>query len=76
VDGIYVSGEFFRVLGIRPWRGRLILPEDEVGACPPSKAVVSYSYWQGKMGGRELGAGAALTVNGGLKEVVGISSPP
>ncbi len=62
-DGILVSGEFFRVLGVQPWRGRLILPEDE-GACPASKAVVSYSYWQGQMGGRDIGASATLVVDG------------
>src|SRR5260370_29967747 len=38
--GIWVSGDFFRVLGVQPWRGRLILPEDDRAACPPSPAVV------------------------------------
>ena len=73
-NGIYVSGEFFRVLGVRPWRGRLLFPDDE-GACPATRAVVSYSYWQGQMGGRDLGARATLTINGGLKEVVGVTPP-
>jgi len=73
--GLYVSGEFFRVLGVRPWRGRLLLPEDEGGACPPSKAVVSYAYWQGEMGGRDIGARSTLMINGGLKEVVGVTPP-
>ena len=26
--GLWVSGDFFGVLGVRPWRGRLLLPED------------------------------------------------
>jgi len=73
--GLYVSGEFFRVLGVRPWRGRLLLPEDEGGACPPSKAVVSYAYWQGEMGGRDIGTRSTLMINGGLKEVVGVTPP-
>src|SRR6266581_427462 len=73
--GLYVSGAFFRVLGVRPWRGRLILPEDEAGACPPSKAVVSYGYWQGEMGGRDLGAGSTLMINGSLEEVLGVTPP-
>ena len=74
-NGLYVSGEFFRVLGVRPWRGRLILPEDEGGACPSSKAVVSYSYWQGQMGARDIGAGTTLMINGDLNEVVGVTPP-
>ena len=55
--GLNVSGESFSVLGVHPWRGRLIQPEDEGGACPSTKAVVSYSYWQGQMGARDIGAG-------------------
>jgi predicted permease len=74
-NGLYVSGEFFPVLGVQPWRGRLILPEDEGGACPSSKAVVSYPYWQGQMGARDISAGTTLMIDGGLKEVVGVTPP-
>ena len=49
-----VSGDFFQVLGVQPFRGRLLMPEDE-RACPVSRAVVSYAYWQSELGGRELG---------------------
>ena len=69
---LLVSGDFFRVLGVRPWRGRLILPEDE-RACPSSRAVVSYRYWQGQMGGGDIGAGSKLMVNGELYEVIGVT---
>jgi len=73
-SGILVTGEFFQVLGVQPWQGRLILPEDE-GPCPASKAVVSYSYWQGQMGGRDIGAGATLVVDGELMEILGVTPP-
>jgi len=33
-----VSGDFFRVLGVGPFRGRLLMPEDE-GACPMTSVV-------------------------------------
>jgi putative ABC transport system permease protein len=69
-----VSGEFFSVLGIKPWHGRVLLPGDE-GACPATKAVVSYSYWQGQMGGRETAVGSTLHVEGLLMEVVGVTPP-
>src|SRR6516165_5491500 len=73
--GLYVSGEFFRVLAIQPWRGRLILPEDEGGACPPSKAVVSYAYWQGQMGARDIGTDSTLMINDTLMDVIGVTPP-
>src|SRR5215470_12730964 len=73
--GLYVSGELFRVLGIEPWRGRLILPEDEGRACPPSKAVVSYAYWQGQMGARDIGTDSTLMINDTLMDVIGVTPP-
>jgi hypothetical protein len=56
--GLWVSGDFFRVLGVRPWRGRLLMPEDE-GACPVTHAVVSYSYWQSQTGRPRTGGPAS-----------------
>jgi len=72
---IWVSGEFFQVLGVHAWSGRLLLPEDETGACPASKAVVSHSYWKGSMGGGDLGGDTKLLVNGDLEEVIGVAPP-
>ncbi len=74
VKGITVSGEFFRVLGVQPWRGRLIADDDE-HACPESAAVVSYAFWQSKMGGREIDAGAKLLINGEPRQIVGVTPP-
>ena len=72
--GLSVSGDFFRVLGVRAERGRLILPED-AGACPSTRAVVSHAYWQSQMGGRDLDAAGRLVVNGERTEVVGVTPP-
>jgi predicted permease len=69
-----VSGDFFRVLGIRPFRGRLLLPEDE-GACPMTRAVVSYPYWQTELGARELSPAIKLVVDNELVQIVGVTPP-
>jgi predicted permease len=74
-NALLVSGEFFRVLGVRPWRGRLIEPADDGSACPTTRAVVSYGFWRREMGGRELGRDARLTVNGQLQEIIGVTPP-
>ena len=60
--GIAVSGDFFNVLGIRPFRGRLLGPSD-AGACPETAAVVSHAYWQREMGGRDIGNGTTIRIN-------------
>jgi predicted permease len=78
LKGLWVSGDFFQVLGIQPWRGRPIMPSDD-GACPRPVAVVSYSYWQREMGGRELDADSKLEIVDGattqLTQVVGVTPP-
>ncbi len=75
IYGLEVSGEFFRVLGIRPWRGRLLLPEDETPDCKTPRVVVSYPYWQAQMGGRDLTANSTLLIDNELAEVVGVTPP-
>jgi predicted permease len=74
VNSFYVTGSLFQVLGVAAWRGRLVLPEDE-HACPATTAVVSYSYWQTKMGGREIDPGTKLLIDGQLTQVVGVTPP-
>ncbi len=72
--GIAVSGDFFRVLGIEPYRGRLIEPSDET-SCPASVAVVSYAYWQREMGGKPIDGNGQLRANLDLVNVVGVTPP-
>jgi len=74
-SGIAVSGEYFSTLGVKPYRGRLIQPSDEAAACPATVAVVSYDFWQYRMGGRELQFPAPLRINLELVDVVGIAPP-
>ena len=49
VDGEYVVGDFFPVLGVKPVIGRLIGPEDDqLGAAHSAVAVVSWSFWKSR----------------------------
>jgi predicted permease len=73
IHGFDVSGDFFAVLGIHPWQGRLILPEDEASARAAPRAVVSYPFWQAQMGGR--GLGTTLMIDGTPAEVIGVTPP-
>ena len=69
-----MSGDFFRVLGVRPYRGRLLGPQDE-GACPFSAAVASYAYWQSELGGRDISSGIKLIADNELVQIVGVTPP-
>jgi putative ABC transport system permease protein len=48
VQGGYVDGNFFPVLGVKPAIGRLIGPEDDRTGGPAAVAVVSWSYWKSR----------------------------
>jgi predicted permease len=74
VHGLEVSGEFFNVLGIAPWQGRLIEPQDE-SSCEPSKAVASYSYWKSQMGGQPITPNTTILVDGRAIQIIGVTPP-
>ncbi|MFC5860795.1 ADOP family duplicated permease [Acidicapsa dinghuensis] len=74
VHGLEVSGEFFSVLGIRPWQGRLLGIQDE-GSCELSKIVVSYPFWKSEMGGAPITPESTLMVNGKTVQVLGVTPP-
>jgi predicted permease len=72
---IAVSGEFFRMLGVQAHRGRLLEPADGNTACPAGRAVVSHTYWERTLGAPDISAGARLTLDGAVHEVVGVTPP-
>lgn len=69
----YVTGNFFSALGLKPALGRLILPAE--GNSPGSDPVVvlSYSYWQQRLGGDPGILGTKITLNGHPFTVVGVA---
>jgi predicted permease len=61
VVGTLVSGEFFRVLGVRPAVGRTLLPADAMPEAQ-SVAVISYGLWQRQFGGDTSVIGRTLLI--------------
>jgi predicted permease len=74
VQGLEVSGEFFNVLGVVPWQGRLFEPQDEAG-CKLSKVVASYSYWKAQMGGLPITPKTTILIDGRSVQVLGVTPP-
>jgi predicted permease len=73
--GRVVTANYFEVLGVRAYRGRTFLPEDETAEGANPVAVLSHGYWQRRFGSNPAIVGAILTVNGRPYTVVGITSP-
>ena len=63
VDGAYVSGRFFDVLGVPAFRGRVLTAADDSGAPPKGPvAVVSHRVWRQLFGSADDIVGRQLTV--------------
>jgi putative ABC transport system permease protein len=73
-NGEYVSGNFFRTMGVQPWIGRLMTDaDDKEGA--PSVAVMSYHVWKEKYGSDPSVVGATYQINGNAFTVIGVTPP-
>jgi len=81
VDGAYVSGRFFAVLGVTAFRGRVLTPEDDGGAAgvnagsDSSVAVISYRLWRQRFAGANDIVGRPLTVQRRPFTIVGVMPP-
>jgi putative ABC transport system permease protein len=73
-NGEYVSGNFFRTLGVEPWVGRLMTDADDQEGAPPV-AVMSYHIWREKYGSDPSVVGAGYQINGHPFTVIGVAAP-
>jgi predicted permease len=70
-----VSENYFEVLGVRPWLGRLFLPEESSSPGRVPVVVLSHSFWQRRFNGDEQCIGRTIRLNGVTSTVVGVASP-
>ncbi|HEU5234724.1 MAG TPA: ABC transporter permease [Terriglobales bacterium] len=73
-NGVWVSGEYFSMLGVAPAVGRLITTADDQPGCA-DVAVLSYDFWQRHYGGVAAAVGSTLALNGHPFTVIGVSAP-
>jgi macrolide transport system ATP-binding/permease protein len=72
VMGTFVSGNYFRVFGLSPAAGRLLMDaDDQKGA--PITAVMSYDAWQQDYAGDPTVVGSALYINTKPATIVGVA---
>lgn len=72
-DGAVVSANYFAALGIRPLLGRFFAPEEDAVPDRDAVAVISFTFWQQKLGGTPQVLGKALRVNGRWFTVIGVT---
>jgi putative ABC transport system permease protein len=74
VGGAWVSGGYYRTLGLVPVAGRLLGPDDDRPGASPS-AVITDNYWTRKFGRDPAAIGRPLLIEGVPVPIVGVSPP-
>src|ERR1035438_4567794 len=69
------TGHYFDLLGVKPFLGRLLRPEDDVKKGAPPVAVLSYACWQDRFGSDPAIAGKHVRLNGFDYTIVGVAQP-
>jgi predicted permease len=70
----YVSGNYFSVLGIGAFGGRVLTPHDDQPGAPPV-AVLSHRVWQTTYGGDPSIVGATFVIEGHPFTIIGVAPP-
>ncbi|HEU0180062.1 MAG TPA: ABC transporter permease [Blastocatellia bacterium] len=72
-DGMWVSGDFFHVLGVRPLLGRVFTQADDQRGCGSPGVVISHAFWQRAFGGDASVLGRKITLDGHPLEIIGVT---
>src|SRR5262245_986289 len=77
IDGAFVSGRFFDVLGVTAARGRLLIEEDDRpgGGANGPVAVISHRFWITHFGGAGDVVGRQVTLQRVPFTIVGVMPP-
>ena len=77
IEGVWVAGDFFETLGVRPMLGRSFTPDEAVnynkGGRPA--VILSYAFWQRQFNADPAIMGKLITINNRATPVVGVLGP-
>jgi predicted permease len=72
-EGLWVTGDFFRTLGVQPAVGRLVTGEDDRAGCGSPGVVLSYPFWQREYAGNVNAIGKLVRLDGHRLPIVGVT---
>lgn len=73
VDLELVSGNYFRLLGVRPQRGRAFVDQEDALPSGVPVAIVSDGFWRTRLGEREDVVGSQVELNNRRFTIVGVA---
>ncbi len=71
--GFAVSGNYFDMLGVQPFRGRLLHPADDANRGGHPVVVLAWSCWQAEFGGDPNVVGKQVRIDGLDHTIVGVA---
>jgi predicted permease len=74
--GIFASGSFFDVLGLKAERGRLFTEEESAPGSMQSVVVITHQLWRQRFNEDPAAVGSTMTLNGTPVTIVGVLAPP
>jgi predicted permease len=74
VHGLFVSGDFFSTLGVRPALGRLLRESDDSDIAAPA-IVLSHRFWRSELAGDRMAVGEHILIGKTAFTIVGVASP-
>ncbi|HXA50932.1 MAG TPA: ABC transporter permease [Candidatus Acidoferrum sp.] len=74
-EGLYVSGDYFQVLGVPALAGRTFTAQDDRAGCGTPGAVISYAFWQREFAGERSVLGRDLSLDNRKFPIIGITPP-
>jgi len=76
-EGLWASGDFFRVLGVPALRGRVLTPDDDLhgGGHAGPVAVISHGFWKRQFAGDPDIVGKTVRLNRHVFTIVGVTPP-
>ncbi len=73
--GYLATGNYFDVLGVRPYLGRFFHPADDSRPGASPYAVLSYGSWKSRFGGDREIVGKTIRINRQPYTVIGVAGP-
>ena len=73
--GMYVSDNYFSVLGVKPVLGRTFIPTDDRRPSSDPVAVISHELWRRKFAGDKRVLGQTIRLNNHALQIIGVTPP-
>ena len=73
INGSVISGNYFSVVGVRPFLGRFFLSDEDAIPGKNPVAAISYALWQRRFAGDPQILGKSIILNGTAFTVIGIA---